>query len=59
VPAAPPGYEDLESEEIIALLGELDSSQLERLREHEAATAARASVVAAIDSLLARQSAPA
>jgi UDP-glucose 4-epimerase len=58
VPPAPPGYEDLESEEIIALLAELDAEQLARLREHEAVTAGRETVLAAIDSLLARQSAP-
>jgi UDP-glucose 4-epimerase len=54
----PPDYADLESEEIIALLGELDTEQLERLRAHEAAGAQRESVIGAIDSLLARQNAP-
>jgi UDP-glucose 4-epimerase len=53
-PAPPPEYADLESEEIIALLGDLDTAQLERLREHEAAAAGRESVLAAIDSLLSR-----
>jgi UDP-glucose 4-epimerase len=55
-PAAPPvpDYADLESEEIIALLGELDAEQLRRLREHEAGAAARQPVLGAIDSLLAR-----
>src|SRR5687767_10471477 len=39
-PAPPmPDYADLESEEIIALLGDLDTAALERLREHEAASA--------------------
>ncbi|MFL5843450.1 MAG: NAD-dependent epimerase/dehydratase family protein [Solirubrobacteraceae bacterium] len=50
----PPDYADLESEEIIALLGDLDAEQLARLREHEAAAAGRESVLAAIDSLLSR-----
>ena len=59
-PAAPPpppmpDYAELESEEIIALLGELDTGQLERLRDHEASAAGRDSVIGAIDSLLARQ----
>jgi len=60
-PAAPPppDYADLESEEIIALLGDLDTDQLERLRDHEAAGAQRDSVIGAIDSLLARQRDPA
>jgi UDP-glucose 4-epimerase len=60
VPAPPPpDYADLESEEIIALLGELDTAQLERLRDHEAQTAERPSVLAAIESLLARSGTPA
>jgi UDP-glucose 4-epimerase len=54
-PRPMPDYADLESEEIIALLGELDTGQLERLREHEASAAGRESVLGAIDSLLARQ----
>ena len=49
-----PEYADLESEEIIALLPDLDTAALERLREHEAATAARPTVLGAIDSLLSR-----
>jgi UDP-glucose 4-epimerase len=55
----PPDYADLDSEEIIALLGDLDPGQLARLREHEAAGASRESVLAAIDSLLARTGSPA
>jgi UDP-glucose 4-epimerase len=60
-PAPPPmpEYADLEAEEVIALLGELAAADLERLRAHELAHQARASVVTAIDSLLARQPAPA
>jgi UDP-glucose 4-epimerase len=53
-PPPPPDYADLESEEIIALLGDLDAAALERLREHEAASAARETVLGAIDSLLSR-----
>jgi UDP-glucose 4-epimerase len=60
-PAPPPApeYADLEAEEIIALLGDLAPQDLRRLRDHEAAHAGRRSVLAAIDSLLARQPAPA
>lgn len=56
VPRAPemPEYADLESEEIIAMLGDLDTAALERLRAHEAAGAAREPVLGAIDSLLSR-----
>ncbi|MEA2147556.1 MAG: UDP-glucose 4-epimerase [Solirubrobacteraceae bacterium] len=57
-PPPPPDYADLESEEIIALLSDLDAEQLERLREHEAATAARPTVLTAIDSLVARTNTP-
>lgn len=59
VPATPdaplPSYEELEAEEVIALLGSLRAGELETLRAHEAAQAARPSVLDAIDSLLARQ----
>jgi len=61
-PATPPptpDYADLEAEEIIALLGELDATALAALRAHEAANAARPSVLDAIDGLLARSGAPA
>ena len=58
-PVSPPApeYADLQAEEIIALLGDLDRADLERLREHEAGHAERPSVLRAIDSLLARQGA--
>jgi UDP-glucose 4-epimerase len=62
-PAAPPAppidFADLEAEEVIALLPSLEPGDLRALREHESAAAARASVLSAIDSLLARQQAPA
>ncbi len=52
-----PDYADLESDEIIALLDDLDPAALERLREHEAAGAARPAVLTAITSVLARTTA--
>jgi UDP-glucose 4-epimerase len=54
-----PDYADLQAEEVIAMLADLERGDLERLREHEAAHDARPSVLQAIDSLLARQGAPA
>jgi len=55
--AAPPpvGYEELESEEVIALLPSLNAEDLRSLRAHEASSAARDTVLDAIDSVLARQ----
>jgi hypothetical protein len=47
-------YEELESEEIIALLGSMERLELEALRQLEAESRARASVLHAIDSVLAR-----
>jgi UDP-glucose 4-epimerase len=47
-------YDDLESEEVISLLGSLERNDLETLREYEQEHAARESVVGAIDSVLAR-----
>jgi UDP-glucose 4-epimerase len=47
-------YDDLESEEVISLLGSLERHDLERLREYEREHAARESVVGAIESVLAR-----
>ena len=47
-------YEELESEEIIALLGSMERRELEALRELEAGSRARPSVLHAIDSVLAR-----
>jgi UDP-glucose 4-epimerase len=55
-PAAPPvGYEELEAEEVIALLASLTVDDLEALRAHEAGAAAREAVLDAIDSLLVRR----
>ena len=59
-PAPPaPDYDDLEAEEVIALLPSLEAGDLDSLRDYEAAHAARTSVLAAIDSVLARQRSPA
>jgi UDP-glucose 4-epimerase len=58
-PPPPIDFADLEAEEVIALLGSLEADDLRALRGHEAAGAARPSVLGAIDSLLARQGAPA
>lgn len=52
---APVGYEELESEEVVALLASLTVDDLEALRVHEAGAAARETVLSAIDSLLARR----
>ena len=50
-------YDDLESEEIISLLGSLEDGDLEALREHEASARSRDSVIAAIEAVLARRAA--
>jgi UDP-glucose 4-epimerase len=47
-------YNELESEEIIALLGSMERLELEALKELEAGARARPSVLHAIDSVLAR-----
>jgi UDP-glucose 4-epimerase len=47
-------YDDLESEEVISLLGSLERTDLEALHEYEREHAARESVVGAIESVLAR-----
>jgi UDP-glucose 4-epimerase len=47
-------YDDLESEEIVAMLGSLDPDDLTTLREYEAGHRARQGVLMAIDSVLAR-----
>jgi UDP-glucose 4-epimerase len=47
-------YNELEAEEIIALLGSMERLELEALRELESDSRARASVLHAIDSVLAR-----
>jgi UDP-glucose 4-epimerase len=59
-PAAPPPgapvdhYDDLESEEVISLLGSLEPADLRVLRDYEQGHAGRSSVLGAIDSVLAR-----
>jgi UDP-glucose 4-epimerase len=52
-------YDDLAAEEVISLLGSLDRDDLVALREYEDAHRARAGVLGAIDSVLARRPAPA
>jgi hypothetical protein len=47
-------YNELESEEIIALLGSMERRELEALRELESTSRGRPSVLHAIDSVLAR-----
>ncbi|WP_205698597.1 NAD-dependent epimerase/dehydratase family protein [Conexibacter sp. SYSU D00693] len=54
---APAGYDDLDAEEVIALLPSLDPADLPALRAHEESHAGRESVVRAIDGLLAVQGA--
>jgi UDP-glucose 4-epimerase len=61
-PAAPvggPDYDDLEAEEVIALLRSLQEPDLTALRRYEAGRAGRESVLSAIDSLLKRARSPA
>ena len=58
-PAAPPEYEELEAEEVIALLRSFEARDLEALRRYEAGRAGREAVLHAIDSLLARARSPA
>jgi hypothetical protein len=57
-PAAPAleldDYNELEAEEIIALLGSMERLELEALRELESNARARPSVLHAVDSVLAR-----
>ena len=50
-------YDDLEPDEILALLGSLDSGDLIALRDHERSAGARPRILAAIDGLLARREA--
>jgi UDP-glucose 4-epimerase len=51
-------YDELEAEEVISLLGSLETRDLVALREYESSHRARPSVVGAIDSVLARSPAP-
>jgi UDP-glucose 4-epimerase len=50
-------YDDLESEEIVAMLGSLDPADLPVLRDYEAGHRARPNVLTAIESVLARSGA--
>jgi UDP-glucose 4-epimerase len=50
-PAAAPALDDLEAEEIVALLPSLDPAGLEALHEHEVAHRGRREVIAAIERL--------
>jgi UDP-glucose 4-epimerase len=61
LPAAVSGieYDELEAEEVIALMRTFEPADLEALRRYEAGRAGRESVIRAIDSLLARASSPA
>jgi UDP-glucose 4-epimerase len=55
-PRRPPSdYDDLDGDEVIALLPSLEVADLIALRDHEAANAGRQSVLRAIDGLLARR----
>jgi UDP-glucose 4-epimerase len=58
-PVAPPEYDELEAEEVIALLRSFEARDLEALRTYEAGRAGREPVLRAIDSLLARARSPA
>jgi hypothetical protein len=58
-PAAPVDhYDDLEAEEIVAMLASLERHDLEALRDYEGGHASRDGVLSAIDSVLARRPAP-
>jgi UDP-glucose 4-epimerase len=61
LPAAISGieYDELEAEEVIALLRTFEPADLEALRRYEAGRAGRESVLRAIDSLLSRARSPA
>jgi UDP-glucose 4-epimerase len=48
-------YDDLEAEEVISLLGSLEGEDLVALREYEASSQGRDSVLRAIDGVLARR----
>ncbi|MGZ4201543.1 MAG: NAD-dependent epimerase/dehydratase family protein [Thermoleophilaceae bacterium] len=56
-PAEPPveHYDDLDAEEIISLLGSLEASDLEALRDYEGENRAREGVVGAIEAVLSRR----
>ncbi len=48
-------YDDLDAEEIISLLGSLEASDLEALRDYESENRAREGVVGAIEAVLSRR----
>jgi UDP-glucose 4-epimerase len=50
-------YEDLEAEEVVSLLGSMDTEGLLALRDHERSRDARPRILAAIDGVLARREA--
>jgi len=50
-------YDDLEAEEIVSLLGSLETGALLALRDHERGASARPRILAAIDGVLARREA--
>jgi hypothetical protein len=50
-------YDDLEPEEVVSLLGSMDSDDLLALRDHERSAGARPRIIAAIDGVLARREA--
>ena len=54
-PGAPPGYDELRADEVIALLPSLEPAALQALRDHELAARSRTTVLRAIDRVLARQ----
>ena len=56
---APPDYDELEAEEVIALMRSFDAPDLEALRRYEEGRAGRETVLRAIDSLLSRARSPA
>jgi UDP-glucose 4-epimerase len=53
-----PSYDELEPEEIVALLGSLEPDDLHELLAYERAARARGAVIAALEDVLARQPAP-
>jgi UDP-glucose 4-epimerase len=50
-------YDDLEPEDVVSLLGSLDTDDLLALRDHERSAGARPRILAAIDGVLARREA--
>ncbi|MFL5780333.1 MAG: NAD-dependent epimerase/dehydratase family protein [Thermoleophilaceae bacterium] len=50
-------YDDLEPEEVVSLLGSMDTDGLLALRDHERSAGARPRILAAIDGVLARREA--